>query len=325
MRKIKGLLLLLISLNAFSQQVDSSYTTNENKEPDYIWIFSSPRLINANTVEMVPAGILEFKVTHNFGDIAGKSGGIKSFFGLDNATDVRIGFQYGLSKRFNLIAARAKGALEVTQIYELGVKYRLLQQANDSKHPLSLALFASANVSTRQAQNLDIEGRKREGSFENFSDRLSQTVQLLIARKFGTVSLQLSPTIVNQNFVIADDDKTIFAFGGGFRLPVKGKFSIIMDYFHPFRSQRSIDSLKSRSYQEIGRLNGLRFYDVLGVGIELLTEGHVFHLNFTNATEILENRFIHRTITSWGKGQYRWGFTITRDFDLLWKKKNRKN
>ncbi len=57
-----------------------------------------------------PKGILEFKVTHNFGDIAGDFGGIKNFFGLDNATDVRIGFQYGLSKRINLIAARAKGA-----------------------------------------------------------------------------------------------------------------------------------------------------------------------------------------------------------------------
>ena len=43
----------------------------KNKEPDYIWIFSSPKLINANTVEMTPKGILEFKVTHNFGDIAG--------------------------------------------------------------------------------------------------------------------------------------------------------------------------------------------------------------------------------------------------------------
>ena len=115
--------------------------------------------------------------------------------------------------------------------------------------------------------------------------------------------------------MVSGDDKTLFALGGAFRLPVKGRFSVLIDYFHSFRSQNSIDFFKTQ---------GIRFYDAVGVGIELLTEGHVFHLNFTNATEILENRFIPRTITSWGKGQYRWGFTVSRDFDLLWKKKNRK-
>ena len=103
--------------------------------------------------------------------------------------------------------------------------------------------------------------------------------------------------------------------GGALRLPVKGKFSLLLDYFHSFRSQESIDSFKTRD---------IKFYDAIGVGVEFLTAGHVFHLNFTNATELLENRFIPRTTTSWGKGQYRWGFTVSRDFDMLWKKKNRK-
>ena len=147
MRKISGLLLLMTGFNAYCQQADSSVLTNNNKEPDYTWVFSSTKLINANTVEMIPTGILEFKITHNFGDIAGDNGGIDNFFGLDNVQDVRIGFQYGLSKRFNLIAARAKGAdqfpntIELRELYELGIKYRLMQQANDSKHPFSLTFF----------------------------------------------------------------------------------------------------------------------------------------------------------------------------------------
>jgi hypothetical protein len=310
MRRIAGLLLFLMSFDAFSQQADSSYLVHQ-KEPDFIWIFSSPKLINANTVELTPKGILEFKVTHNFGDIAGDNGGIKNFFGLDNATDVRIGFQYGLSKRINIIAARAKGAGIVQQLYEVGIKYRLMQQANDSRHPLSVVLFANSVVSTMKANSV----AGQENSFDNFSDRLSQTLQLLIARKFGKISLQAAPTLVNRNYVIAGDDKTIFALGGGFRLPVKGKFSLLLDYFHSFRSQESIDLFKAQD---------IRYYDAIGVGIELLTEGHVFHLNFTNATELLENRFIPRTITSWGKGQYRWGFTVSRDFDMLYKKKYRK-
>ncbi|MFC0774584.1 DUF5777 family beta-barrel protein [Terrimonas alba] len=301
---------MLAGIEAISQDT-TIIEPPKQPETDYIWIFSSPRLINANTVELQPKGILEFKVTHNFGDVAGDNGGVKNFFGLDNATDVRIGFQYGLSKRINLIAARAKGAGSVQQLYELGFKYRLLQQANDSKHPLSLTLFANTVVSSMKASIV----ANQENSFDDFSDRLSETVQLLIARKFGKVSLQLSPTLVNRNYVPSEDDNTLFALGGAFRLPVRGRFSLLFDYFHTFRSQSSIDYFKTQ---------GVKFYDAMGVGIELLTEGHVFHLNFTNATEILENRFIPGTATSWGDGEFRWGFTVSRDFDLFWKKKNRK-
>lgn len=310
MRRVTGFILLLAGFDVFSQDSTRMNTSMKNQEPDYIWAFSSQKVINANTVEMTPKGILEFKVTHNFGDIAGKFGGIKNFFGLDGATDIRIGFQYGLSKKLNLIAARAKGAGTLKQLYELGLKYRLMQQANDAKHPLSVSLFANSVVSTMTESTV----AGQENSFDNFPDRLSQTLQLLIARKFGTVSLQVSPTLVNTNYVIPVDDKTIFALGGALRVPVKGKFSLLLDYFHSFRSQESIDSFKARD---------IRFYDAIGVGVEFLTAGHVFHLNFTNATELLENRFIPRTTTSWGKGQYRWGFTVSRDFDMLWKKRNR--
>ncbi len=314
MYKVAGLILLFIGLKSLAQdsiivRKESNSFQQKKQEPDYIWIFSSSRLINANTVELISKGILEFKVTHNFGDIAGDNGGIKNFFGLDNATDVRIGFHYGLSDRINLIAARSKGAGPVQQLYELGFKYRVLRQAEDSRHPLSLTLFGNAVVSAMKKSNFP----GQENSFDNFSDRLSQTLQLLLARRFGKVSLQVSPTLVHRNYVITDDEKTLFALGGAFRLPVKGRFSVLIDYFHTFRSQSSIDFFKTQ---------GIRFYDALGVGVELLTEGHVFHLNFTNATEILENRFIPRTVTSWSKGQYRWGFTISRDFNLFWKKKN---
>ncbi|RYG48451.1 MAG: hypothetical protein EOO01_13530 [Chitinophagaceae bacterium] len=261
---------------------------------------------------MLTPGILEFRVTHNFGDIAGDNGGVKNFFGLDNAADVRIGFQYGVSKRLNLIAARIRGAGSVRQMIETGIKYRILQQANDKKHPISMTLFVNNVISAMEASGVPNE----DNSYDGFADRLSQTVQLLIARKFSKVSLQLSPTLVNTTYVPGYDEHAVFALGAAMRLPVKGKFSLLLDYFHTFRPQSTVDAFKGR---------GIRFYDPLGVGIEFLTAGHVFHLNFTNATEIAENRFIPRTTTSWGDGEFRWGFSVSRDFDLLWKKKNRRN
>lgn len=301
---------VLLSQYSFAQDSTATTTPAPAKEVSYIWVFSAPKLINANTVEMIPKHVLEFKVTHNFGDIAGDNGGSKTFFGLDNATDVRIGFQYGVSKRLNVIAARSKGAGAVQQLYEVGLKYRLMQQAEDAQHPLSVTLFANNVISAMTKSPTP----GQENSFDNFSDRNSQTVQLMVARKFGNLSLQLSPTMVHRNFVPTNDENTLFAMGGALRVPVKGMFSFIVDYFHTFRSQGSKDYYRTQ---------GVHFYDALGVGIEMLTAGHVFHLNFTNATEILENRFIPRTVTSWGKGQYRWGFTISRDFNLFYKKKRK--
>lgn len=133
-------------------------------------------------------------------------------------------------------------------------------------------------------------------------------IQLMIARKLGRLSLQLSPLYLHTSYVEPGDDKSIFALGGGLRLPLSNKIILLADYFHPFRSS------SSKNYYET---LGLEFHDPLGIGIEILTEGHVFHLNFTNATELLENRFIRRTVTSWGDGEFRWSFTISRNFVLF--------
>ncbi|MEK7227243.1 MAG: DUF5777 family beta-barrel protein, partial [Bacteroidota bacterium] len=109
-----------------------------------------------------------------------------------------------------------------------------------------------------------------------------------------------------------NDDKTMFALGAAVRFPVSHRVNIIIDYFHPFRSESSEDFLFTS--------RGLKFYDPLGIGVEILTGGHVFHLNFTNAREILENRFLPRTISNWGDGEFRWGFNLSRKF-TLWREK----
>jgi hypothetical protein len=275
-------------------------------------VFYSQKLINANTVEVLKKGVLDFKVTHNFGDLAGSNGGASRFFGIDNAADIRIGFQVGLTDKLNAVIARAKGAGALQQLYELGLKYQILNQVkDDASHPVSLTVFANNVISAMKADPTN----GQENSFSDFSDRNSQVVQLMLAKRFGNASFQLSPTYVHSNFVIPGDDNNIMALGAAARLPVSKKIVFIVDYFHSFRSESSENFLKTK---------GIDLYNPLGVGIEILTEGHVFHLNFTNATETLENRFLTRTTTTWNKGQYRWGFTITRNF-ILFKDKKKLN
>lgn len=313
MRKLLFTFYILTGLPAMAQvdsttqnlmnELDNKTATTPTKMP--VKVFLAQRLINANTVEMLQQGHFEFKVVHNFGDAGGSAGGIRSAFGLDNSADIKIAFVYGITKNFNVIVSRNKGAGQVFTLWEMGLKYRFLEQKeNDPSHPVSIAVFANG-VSSSQLASTD---STRENYYRKTSDRQSQTLQLMVARKFGKLfSLQLNPTYVHTNYVIKDDVPHVFAMGAAIRVPIYKRFVFIADYFHSFRPQRSIDSLK---------LRGINFYDVLGVGLELVTPGHIFHLNFTNTTNILENRFIPRTTTSWKKGQYRWGFTITRDFVL---------
>ena len=58
------------------------------------------------------------------------------------------------------------------------------------------------------------------------------------------------------------------------------------------------------------------YYNPLSVGIEIETGGHVFHLNFTNASGIIENYFIPNTTDTWKKGGYKFGFNISRVFQI---------
>lgn len=297
--------------------------TPAGDRPEPVVIFSGVKAINANTTEMTGKGKMDFRITHNFDDIDGRGGVFGRALGLDNARDVRIGFHIGLANRLDVNFARVKGAGSVNRLYELAFKYLLIQQLkDDKKHPLSIALFVNTAVASAKASGLP----NFEASFRSLSDRMSQTVQLIIARKFGKVSLQLNPTFVNTNYVILNDDKSMFALGGAIRFPVTRKFNIVVDYFHPFRSASSrnffntVDNTYSPPADVVYNPVAFKFYDPLGISFELLTAGHIFNLNFTNTTEILENRFIPRTTSSWKKGKFRWGFTISRKF-VLWREK----
>ena len=285
-------------------------TPKKNEVAPATKVFYSQKVINTRSVEVLRKSVLEFNVAHSFGDVAGDAGGIKRFFGLDNASDIRIGFQTGLTDKLNLVTARTRGGGFVQNQWELGFKYQFLAQAeNDPQRPVSMTLFVNNVLSTQKRSSLS----GQENSFENFGDRMSQVVQLMIARKFGKVSFQLNPLYLHTNYVIPIDQKGIFALGGALRLPLSEKIIFLADYFHPFRSSNTKSDFKAQ---------GIEFSDPLGIGFEILTEGHVFHLNFTNATEILENRFIRRTVTSWGDGEFRWAFTISRNF-ILSKGKNK--
>lgn len=304
MEKVIAVVCLLISIEASTQE-------KAKKGGKPVQIFNSEKTINANTTETVGKGKMAFRVSHNFGDIAGSNGGVKNFFGLDNSTDVRIAFQIGVGKKLDAIVARTKGAGLQQRLIELALKYKFMEQMeNDPSHPVSVSVYANTAIATNEANQLP----NLDNSYKDFSDRTSSLIQLIIARKIGKVSVQLNPTFLSRGHAISYDQKNLFSLGGAIRLPiVENKLNLLVDYFHPFRNKAVEDSFMANE--------NISFYDPLGMGIEFITSGHSFRLNFANTTEILENRFIPRTISSWGNGQFRWCFTISRNFRLWTPKK----
>ncbi len=318
MKTLPIFLFLLLSAPLFAQ--DTLFANLDKQAPSEkkpVRIFHTERAIISNTTEPVGRGKMQFEVTHYFDDIGGSTGGLKNFFGLDNSADVKIGFNVGITDRLDVSIARAKSGhprpqLRMEKNYELALKYQLMRQLEkDPSHPLAVSFFFSNIISAMDtAKTLFYD-------FKDGGDRMSQVYQLIFAKKMDKVSVQLLPTLIHQGYVIDNDlQRTMFALGATVRFPLSKNFNMLVDYIHPFRSQESEDAFKTEFSPPI------RFYDPLGIGFEIITAGHVFHLNFTNATQIQEARFIPYNVKKWGEGEFRWGFTIARSF-VLWRPKEK--
>ncbi len=272
--------------------------------------FKSPRIINGQSSETIHKNDLVFMVLHRFGDIASDFGGINTFYGLDNSTDILIGFNYGITDNLNMGFGRAKGAPNGTNTYQkqlfyLNLKARLLRQTSDDHVPVSLSLFGNSVVSGMEKSRLSTS----DANFQSFGDRMSYVAQLIVSRKFSpSFSLEITPTYIRRNYVTYIDMNNLFALGLGGRMKVSHRMALVVDYFWSFRSQNSKDYF----FQQ----KDFKFYNPLGIGLEIETGGHTFNLSFTNSTAILENQFIPSTSSKWGDGGFRWGFSISRTFSV---------
>ena len=65
---------------------------------------------------------LNFLVIHRFGDFAGKQGGGRLYYGLDDVADVYIGFEYGISDNLNIDIGRST----IGGLADLELKYAVL-------------------------------------------------------------------------------------------------------------------------------------------------------------------------------------------------------
>lgn len=268
--------------------------------------FKDSRLVNIQSVETLGKRRLDVRIGHRFGDLLGDNGGWSTFYGLEQAADVMIGAEYGATGRLTVGFFRTKGAgtlpdgqAGLRQVLNGTVKYALLRQGRGAGPPVSLTFWGVTAVSTAER----IEGNPDIiRNFSTFAHRMAYHGQLMIASKLSDrVALQVTPGYTHRNVVPFQDENGLFSLGLGTRLQVTRVFGLIADVTFPFSSYRSAD-------------NG--FYPALGLGLEIDSGGHLFQLNFTNATGIMETDFIPYTTSNWLDGEFRFGFTISRLFNL---------
>jgi hypothetical protein len=288
-------LLFLFSAACWAQAQEDLLTQLEREAPKSDRVvfasFKTTRIVNGHSIETVGKNSLDFRITHHFGDVSGQGGGVHTLFGFDQASDIRLAFEYGITDRLTAGIGRSK----IGEMVDGYLKYRLISQTTDNKIPVSVTLFTNAAI-TAQKQIAE--------EYEVFAHRLSYTYQALIARKFSSkFSFQLAPTFIHRNYIFnPSDENDLFSIGVGGRIRLTKSFALLADYFYTFSVFR--------------KNNNQTYFLPLGLGVEIETGGHVFHIFFTNNAAILENSFIANTTSSWTKGEFKFGFNISRTFGV---------
>ena len=116
--------------------------------------------------------------------------------------------------------------------------------------------------------------------------------------------MQVAPTMVHKNMVqLAADSNNVYAIGAGGRIKLSRRIALTCDYFYV------LNPLTDKEYQ-----------NPLGIGLDIETGGHVFQLHFSNSTGMNERAFITETTGRWDRGEVRFGFNLSRVFQIKKKK-----
>ncbi len=252
--------------------------------------FKSTRVINAHSMEFLSPGTMDFRILHRFGQM---NQGYSNFFGLDQAS-MRMGFDFGIAKSIMFGFGRSTYKKEL----DAYLKFAPIRQATGyHSFPFTVATVAGVTMNTSPWADPTIKNYT--------SSRMAYYFQAIIGRKFSeAVTLQLSPTMIHTNLVpIHTQPNDVYAVGFGGRIKFTKRMAFTWDY----------------SYLVNGRYDSLN-YNPLSIGIDIETGGHVFQLHFSNSTGMNERAFVTETTNNWGKAEIRFGFNLSRVFQI---KKNK--
>ena len=263
----------------FSQNnlLDEISSESSYKDEFEMPAFKAMKVVNNQSTKLAQKGDLYLYVGHRFGTI---KGGVESLFGLDYA-NTKIEILYGLLNQVQVGFSRES----FKKTYNLHVKYGIKSQT--TSFPLSITSYNSVNLDTSLDEN--------QYPNLNFNERYVYISQLLISRRFNdNFSFQLAPSIVKYNFLtnqFKNDFNYILNYGSRLKISKRSSFNI--DYSH-----------------HLNRLNNSEEKNVLSLGIDMETGGHVFQLLFSNTQASDEAGVLTGAEGNWTKGDVFFGFNI---------------
>jgi len=251
-------------------------------EPNYIgYLFKGTKIVNAQSVELPAQGVLQFNIQHRFGTL---NSGLYNLYGLDFA-QVRLSFDYGIADWLAVSIGRSSSL----KVIDANSKIRLKRQVKEG-FPVTIVLNSAAYL--KQWQDNQVQ------EYFVFANQLSYTHQILLARKINRdLTLQLSPTIVHYNLVeMQKESHDRYSLGIGGRQKLTQRISLNAEYFY--------------------QLNERRNNNILSLGFDIETGGHVFQLHLSNSPAMIDSEFITQTTGEWLKGDIYFGFNISRVFTI---------
>src|SRR5690606_4584362 len=207
--------------------------------------------------------------------------------------NTRIALEYGIGDRLSA----GVGGSTWNGLFDGYLKYRLIRQRSDSAGaPVSVTVFQGGSYFSESL------GPYVESDFSN---RMSYTTQLLIARKFGTnFSFQLSPTYVHKGLGYSPDDhKGHFALGLGARYRLGGHVSLVGEY-----------------YALLNPVESYGTYGPLAFGVNWDVGNLMLQFTVTNATHFADDAFITGTDYNFNLGNTSVNFGLSATYSLHLKK-----
>ncbi len=284
-------LISCIAAVSFAQNDDWDSLLDQQLSEQEVFIsatFKTSRILNGQSVELLPQRGLDLRVAHRFAELNTDE---SNFLGFDEASTY-FGLYYGIIDRLNVGLARAT----YNQTNYGFLKYAVLRQRQEKNKMPVTVVFNSSVAYTSKKYSDQIRD-------DDFVSRFDYTFQVLVSRKFSDrISLQITPTLVHRNLVeSSEENNDLYSIGVGGRYLIAKRVAFNVEYFWNLNNS--------------GRY-GFEFYDPFAVGFDIQLGSHVFQLMLTNVAAMTENKFIGETSSDFFDGNIRFGFNISQVFSL---------
>ena len=303
MKKI--LLLLVAGLSCWFVTIaqDSTETvTKEAPKPKYARAtFNATKIMNLQSTEIVPKSVLQFMVSHHFSYLWNKDQtteqNLAQFLGINSGVaQTYVSFDLSPTNYMNLGVALAGQSR-----YEGWAKFRIMRQQTGVKNiPVSISWYSMGNVDFGQVKGTGSQW-----------DKWNYLHQLLIARKMSDkISLQLIPSLIYLNKVPygINNSNFVYSIGAAGKYKATPKMNVTMEYTRQLNMYENI-------INESGTIINYS-PDLLSVGIEMNTGGHLFQFWVGNTMHSSNIDQLARNTGYIKDGNFAFGFTINRSMDL---------